>query len=484
MSEVTIDYFIKEYLKALEEENAAVFAGAGLSVERGYVNWSELMRDIAKDLGLSVDKETDLIAVAQYHTNKFQGNRTKLDDLLIKEFTKDAKPSRNHELIAALPVAAVWTTNYDTLIEDAFKLIGKQADKVITVQNLAQTTLRKDVVVYKMHGDISQPQDAILTKDDYENYNEKRGLFTIKLQGDLVSKTFLFLGFSFTDPNIDYILSRVRALIGQKNERHHYYITKRIQKPKPFTGKKKADYEYNSSKQRHFLTDLQRFGIQTVIIDDFPQITEILEELHRNVYRRSIFVSGSAHEYDPLGRERVERLAYNLGREIIKRGYNLVTGVGLGIGGTLSLGALEELYTTQSSYSANNRTLLRPFPQAAPAGISQAEFWRKHREDMISKSGFAVFLCGNKKGKKSGAIKIADGVLKEWEIAKAMKKYPIPIGATGHAARQIWDEVNASLNSFYPKTGFKQHFETLGDENSSDEQIIDAVLSIIKRIIK
>lgn len=480
MSEVSIDYFIREYLKALEDDNAAIFAGAGLSAKLGYVDWKGLMKSVAEDLGLSVDKETDLIAVAQYHSNHFGGNRTKLDELLITEFTKDAKPSRNHDLIASLPLAAIWTTNYDTLIEDAYQKIGKRVDKKTTVKNLAQTKPRTDIVVYKMHGDIAQPQDAVLTKDDYETYNDKRGLFTIKLQGDLVSKTFLFLGFSFTDPNIEYVLSRVRALIGQKSERHHYYITKRIEKPKPFKGKKKDDYEYDISKQRHFINDLQRFGIQTVFIDDFPQITEILEDLHKNVYRRSIFVSGSAHEYAPFGRERVERLAYNLGREIIKNGYNLVSGVGLGIGGTLSLGALEELYTTQSSFSANSRTLLRPFPQNSPAGISQAEFWRKHREDMISKSGFAIFLCGNKE--KSGKTVIADGVLEEWEIAKAMKKYPIPIGASGHAARQIWEEVNADFSRFYPKSGFKQHFQTLGNENSTDDQIIDAVLGIIKRI--
>ena len=36
--------------------------------------------------------------------------------------------------------------------------------------------------------------------------------FISALRGDLIEKTFLFLGFSFTEPSIDYIFSRVRVL--------------------------------------------------------------------------------------------------------------------------------------------------------------------------------------------------------------------------------------------------------------------------------
>jgi hypothetical protein len=63
-----------------------------------------------------------------------------------------------------------------------------------------------DVVLYKIHGDISRPHDVVLTKDDYESYY----IFTTVLQDYLVSKTFLFIGFSFDNPNLEYILSRIR----------------------------------------------------------------------------------------------------------------------------------------------------------------------------------------------------------------------------------------------------------------------------------
>lgn len=62
-----------------------------------------------------------------------------------------------------------------------------------------------------MHGDVEHPSEAIITRDDYESYYIRMEPYLSALAGDLISKTFLFIGFSFTDPNLDYILSRVRT---------------------------------------------------------------------------------------------------------------------------------------------------------------------------------------------------------------------------------------------------------------------------------
>ena len=40
------DVFIKNYLKALNNGDAAVFAGAGLSASSGCVNWKQLLKEI------------------------------------------------------------------------------------------------------------------------------------------------------------------------------------------------------------------------------------------------------------------------------------------------------------------------------------------------------------------------------------------------------------------------------------------------------
>ncbi len=476
MTYSALNDFYDTYLKAMDEGEVAIFAGAGLSQPAGYVNWKGLLKDIAAELNLDIDKESDLIALAQYHVNA-KMSRSKLNRLLIEEFTKDTEVTPNHRLIARLPVDTIWTTNYDDLIESAFESIGKRADVKISQANIVNSKPNRNVTVYKMHGDISQPQDAVLTKDDYETYSTKRELFSTVLKAHLVSKTFLFLGFSFTDPNIDFILSRIRTLLGQ-DQREHFCVMRRIEKSKG-KGKALADYEYEKRKQELRIADLRRYSIEALMIDEYKEVTTILKELNRRSHRKSIFVSGSAHEYAPLGQARIEKLTHDLGKEIIKRDYNLVSGYGLGIGGIVTLGALESVYSVKAN-KQTNRTVIRPFPQSPPQSMTREQLWTKYREEMISMAGFTIFICGNKFD--SGKTVIANGVLEEFKISKALGKYPIPIGATGGAANKIWKEVTKDLDSFYPKGGVKGHFEILGNLNKSNDEMIEAVFAIVNRV--
>ena len=50
-----IEGFIKDFVQDLHNDSAAIFAGAGLSKGSGFVDWPELLRDIATELGLNVD---------------------------------------------------------------------------------------------------------------------------------------------------------------------------------------------------------------------------------------------------------------------------------------------------------------------------------------------------------------------------------------------------------------------------------------------
>lgn len=55
-----IESFVASFAADIRDGAAAIFAGAGLSVESGYVNWSALLREIAHELGLDVDRENEL----------------------------------------------------------------------------------------------------------------------------------------------------------------------------------------------------------------------------------------------------------------------------------------------------------------------------------------------------------------------------------------------------------------------------------------
>ena len=105
MANREIELFIKDFLKEIREDNAAIFAGAGLSAAAGFVNWRELLRPIADELRLDIDRETDLVAVAQYHCNENSGNRHRLNQSIIDQLTVGVTPTANHRILARLPIS-------------------------------------------------------------------------------------------------------------------------------------------------------------------------------------------------------------------------------------------------------------------------------------------------------------------------------------------------------------------------------------------
>lgn len=472
-----IKSFIKKITKEIREENAAIFAGAGLSISAGFLNWNKLIEPIANELGLEIEKENDLVSLAQYYCNEHGGNRHEISSLILDEFSKESEITENHKILARLPIKNYWTTNYDSLIENALKEEGKVADVKYTIKQLALTKAKRDAVVYKMHGDSEHSSDAILIKDDYETYHMKYAPFITALSGDLVSKTFLFIGFSFTDPNLDYIFSRIRSTY-ETDQRTHYCFVKKVKEDE---FDESSDFEHFKRKQELFINDLKRHGIQALILNDYNEITEILKKIEQNINRKNIFISGSAATFDTFKNNPHEFIS-SLSGTLIKENYNIISGFGLGVGSLIISGALEELYMKQKKID-NSRLLMRPFPQDTYQG-NLKELWTAYREDMISRSGISIFLFGNKV--KNDEIIDANGVYSEFEIACKKGNKIIPVGSTHWVARKIWEEVNENFDKFYPKSDkkLKELFFNLNNDNLSIKETINVILKFIKEIEK
>jgi hypothetical protein len=462
----------RDVLKNLREENLAIFAGAGMSAKAGFVSWSELMKPIAEELELKIENETDYVALAQYHENEFM-TRSKINQSLIDELSSNATITENHQILSRLPISTYWTTNYDRLIETALDKIGKIPDVKYTVKQLALTKSKRDAVVYKMHGDVEHPNEAIITRDDYESYYVKKEPFLSALAGDLISKTFLFIGFSFTDPNLDYILARVRTTY-KKDQRRHYCFMRRVQR-NDFSSK--PEFEYEEKKLVLFIKDLQRFSIETILIDDFSEITDFLARLEKEINRGTVFISGAAHSYGDWDKEEAEQFIYSLSKRIINERFKVISGFGLGIGSAVVSGALEAIYQNYKTIPKDS-LILRPFPQIdSPKAI-----WTDYRKDMINHAGIAIFMFGNKI--ESGDLVESDGMLEEFSIAKEKGLLIIPIGATGFVAKKIQDIIEGNICEYYQNdTKLIELVEELGQETCKYDEIINNVIEILKIVV-
>lgn len=464
--------FVEKYLKAINSENAAIFAGAGLSVATGLVNWKELLREMAQELNLDVDKETDLISLAQFYENE-KGGRGSINNQLIEQFTKDVKESRNHNILADLPIKTYWTTNYDDLIEKSLEHAGKITDVKRVPENLAISKPRRDAVIYKMHGDISLSHEAVLTKDDYESYNEKRQLFTTALQGDLVSKTFLFIGFSFEDPNLEYILSRIRILLGNHTPDHYCFFKTLSEKDYD----NHEDYVYHTIRQEYRIKDLKRYGIQALMIDDYSDITYVLELIQTKLKRRNIFISGAAHEYGRFEKTEAENLIYHFSFNLAEKSYKIISGFGLGIGSSVINGTLAYVYKKKRGH-LDDYLIMRPFPQNISDAEERKQSWKSYREMMLKEAGIAVFFFGNKI--VGGNIIDSDGLLQEFEIAYNLGLKVIPIGCTGYVSRKLWEKVISDYENYFPDNHeLKEAIVTLGKDDLKEDEIINNLIKAI-----
>ena len=430
-----VSLFCRKYARDMADGTLAVFAGAGLSASAGFVDWKLLLAPFARELDLDIERESEhLVRVAQFSLNHKMGNRAHLNDALISAFPSMTSPSVNHEILARLPIRTFWTTNYDKLIERALEGARKNADVKHADSQLPTTKPRRDAVVYKMHGDAEHPQEAVLTRDDYESYGQKHMGFVNALVGDLTGKTFLFIGFSFTDPNLDQVLSQLR-LRYQSAQREHFCL---MRVPHRDSFKSDDDFAYAKVRHRHFVADLKRYNVTALEIDDFEQVTEVLLTIERIYRRRLVFVSGSASDFEPWGETAVNAFFRDLGSILIDNQFQIVSGFGLGVGNSLISGAIEKAYENRN-LRLDDFLQVRPFPRDIADPIERASIWERYRRELLSLPGIALFFLGNKE--VGGKIVLADGVRKEFEIAEAQRVVALPVGATGSMAAKLSAEM-------------------------------------------
>lgn len=481
-----LDAFILQYADKLREGAATVLVGSGLSRGAGGKDWAELLTGAAGELGIGTDE--DLTDVAQYYVNSKMGNRGQINDLLVNEYAKNMQITENHKILASLPMRTYWTTNYDTLIEKALEAAGRKADVKWSDAQLTSVRPGRDAIVYKMHGHCEAPADIVLLKEDYEMYARKHKVFNERFASELMEKTFLFLGFSLKDPNINRILAEVKADMG-KAARQHYAL---IRKESEDRGKRR---------QECFVKDMKRLCVDVILIDEYKEITDILKAINDRINGNSVFVSGSAVLYGKGAKAEQERIALEfvqrLGAQLIRSGRRIVSGCGLGISSALICGAMQEIYA--KGEIVGNKLDLHPFPHnASGKSLLDERGKQQYREEMISHAGVAVFVFGNKVlhtgvsatsgrvGTLDGkGVYMADGMLAECKIAREQGCLIVPVGVTGYAAKAIWDEANKDFSQYYAKwldgisdAERRKRHEAFARLNSGDE-LDDGLIKVV-----
>lgn len=444
MSKSLRTHFLKEFPKALNDGTAAVFVGAGVSMAAGYPSWATLLKEIGEELGVNSNDVQDLTALAQWSIRE-TGSASRVRDVILKEIKPQKPIPPSVEILARLPVRHIWTTNYDLLIERAFDEIHRPYQSIASGPALARRVpMRGATRLYKMHGCVNSIDEIVISTDDYELYRSRRGQFLPLFQAHLTGMSMLFIGISFTDPNIKHVLSLIReSFIDAPPE--HFAIVRPPQRS-DFTNKK--TYEARLTQHRLWAKDLQRYGLKAVEVERYDEIPELLKEIERRLAANRIWVSGSW----PLNVQsdetpRIYQFAEKLGKRIADTDRDLVTGAGVLVG-SASLQGFVSALRKGAEWDIDRRLTARPFPQPLEGQQPDREEWTALRTELAKHAGAVVFVGGMKVEDGKEKPEIAKGVLEEFEIAKKSGAYLLPIAATGGAAVIIHDQLKGSSMPF------------------------------------
>lgn len=98
------------------------------------------------------------------------------------------------------------TTNYDTLTEDLLESIGQKPTIYIGQKGFFDETYNWSEL-FKIHGDVNDPNSIIITEEDYQQYDQNSILISAKILSNLIHSPIIFLGYSLTDRNVQKLLS-------------------------------------------------------------------------------------------------------------------------------------------------------------------------------------------------------------------------------------------------------------------------------------
>jgi hypothetical protein len=66
--------------------------------------------------------------------------------------------------------------------------------------------------VVKFHGDFNSPEQMVLSESQYMDRMRLESPMDFKLRADILGRAVLFIGYSFRDPNVNYVFHIVNRL--------------------------------------------------------------------------------------------------------------------------------------------------------------------------------------------------------------------------------------------------------------------------------
>lgn len=221
---------------AIQTGQCILFAGAGASIDAKLPSWTELLRDLVERVResgtVSEAQQRELSSLLQRgdHLVLAAFCRDQLGKFEFAEFLKERlsdlnRASRTHRILANIPFRAAVTTNFDSFLENSRNRVQVVLPEMMErlgapgVESLLED--RSVFPIVKMHGSCHDVDSIVLTRGDFRRTLFARPKYREFLRRLFTDSTIFFYGYSFSDPNVDFVLQELMSLYEGMSPPHY-----------------------------------------------------------------------------------------------------------------------------------------------------------------------------------------------------------------------------------------------------------------------
>jgi len=268
---------------AYRENRCALLVGAGASVGAGLPTWSDFLLKMIDEAErrrvIPIDKVTEYKKLVE-DPSKFLmiagGLKEDLagyfDDFVESTFVApEPEPTELHEaIVTAQKLKFVITTNYDLLVELAYRKSGQYSVPVCTFKDTGEIQRRlskREFFILKAHGDAAKSGNGIILTDvDYRELLYRQRAYQSLLSAMFSMFTIVFVGASLTDPEIKLLLGYLADEFAPTTGPNHFALM--------------AEEDITSVEQERWFKDTKVQLLPISKADGYRELTEFMQTLH------------------------------------------------------------------------------------------------------------------------------------------------------------------------------------------------------------
>lgn len=284
--------------KAIRDNKLVLFIGAGASTPLNYPSWQNLVSGILDYLNSKFSETSDL-NFTNLKRSVLDGSRSPLE--ILNKIEQDSKSGDHYKTKAKEYVYSVFNdlNTKNTLESDVHKLIWELSSKIVTTnydqileynkpsdpkidifgnenEFMALKSQKDDSkFLYKIHGDFKNPKTIILFESDYRSIYSNSNSNEDALGSFFKNKTFLFLGFSLSDPFINELFSKIKAIYGNHTIGEHFIFGT--------NDKDFSEYDVTLIKLENWNDSLKRYLEDLISEKKIEGVIKIDEDVHKEI---------------------------------------------------------------------------------------------------------------------------------------------------------------------------------------------------------